>query len=245
MNAVQQNEFTESLKKLGRRLPEPKAVLVISAHWETEGTRVTDGAELKQIYDFSGFPASLSRLKYSPPGAPALAERITHLGNSGQIIPDRNRGLDHGAWTVLHHLYSDADIPTIQLSLDTRLTEEGHFSLGRLLLPLRKEGVLILGSGNMVHNLNDIAMDQYVQPYDWAHFCDEALKNSLDCQDDDRLLKYGDLDRSLIRRMAPTTEHFLPLLYITALRAKLEPLTYFHQGFQHGSISMRSFVVGN
>ncbi len=244
MNAIQQNEFTESLKKVGRTLPTPKQIVVISAHWLTQGTHLTDGAEPKQIYDFAGFPSSLSRLRYTPPGSSALALRISKLSTAGQISLDSTWGLDHGAWSILHHMFPEADVPVVQISLNSEATESEHFALGRLLAPLRTEGVLIIGSGNIVHNLGDISMDQYPQTYDWARTCDLAVKSCLDSQDDDLLKKYGGLDKSLVRRMAPSNDHYLPLLYIAALRNKAEPVTYFHQGFQHGSISMRSFIVG-
>jgi 4,5-DOPA dioxygenase extradiol len=244
MNVVQQNDFTRSLASLGVRLPRPRLILVISAHWETEGTFVTGAAHPKQIYDFYGFPDELYEIIYSPEGSTADANRIASLGKGIPVTLNTQWGIDHGSWAILKHIYPRHDIPVIQLSLDGTKDEAAHFKLASVLLPLRSEGVLIIGSGNIVHNLRLISWQQFGEaPFAWARKFDEQVKYALDQRDNDLLVRYDSKDGETGRYAVPTNEHYLPLLYIAALRRESETIEYIHEGFQHRSISMRSFIV--
>lgn len=244
MNIVQKNDFTESLRLAGERLPKPRLILCISAHWVTDGAFVTGAAQPRQIYDFYGFPDELYEVAYGPHGSVRDAERVSALGASVQVSLDTRWGIDHGTWSVLHHLYPDHAIPVIQLSLDGNKDEAEHFKLAAFLQPLRSEGVLIIGSGNIVHNLRLISWQQYgEEPFAWARRFDDQVKNALERRDDDLLIRYDSKDREAGVNAVPTNEHYLPLLYVAALRGDKENIEYIHEGFQHRSISMRSFIV--
>jgi 4,5-DOPA dioxygenase extradiol len=245
MNIIQQNDFTESLRMAGTALPKPRLILCVSAHWVTDGTFVTGAAKPKQIYDFYGFPDDLYQVSYRADGSPKDAEYITRLGKGLPVSPDEHRGIDHGTWAVLHHLYPGHDIPVIQLSLDGNKDEAEHFKLASFLQPLRAEGVLIIGSGNIVHNLRLISWQQFgEEPFPWARKFDEQVTDSLERKDDGLLIRYDSRDKDMGFHAVPTNEHYLPLLYIAALRGTKERIEYIHEGFQHRSVSMRSFVVG-
>lgn len=244
MNIIQQNDFTESLRKTGSALPKPRLILCVSAHWVTDGAFVTGAAKPKQIYDFYGFPDKLYDVIYDPAGSPKDAEYITRLGKNIPVSPDDHWGIDHGTWAVLHHLYPGHDIPVIQLSLDGNKEEEEHYRLASFLQPLRSDGVLIIGSGNIVHNLRLISWHQFgEEPFPWARKFDEQVTDALARRDDDLLINFDSRDRDTGFHAVPTNEHYLPLLYIAALRGKVENVEYIHEGFQHRSVSMRSFIA--
>ena len=244
MNIVQKNDFTESLRQAGQALPEPRCILCISAHWVMDGTFVTAGDLPKQIYDFYGFPAELYEIAYPAPGSPKDAEHISMLGKNIPVAPSDCWGIDHGAWAILHHLFPKNGIPVIQLSLDTNKEEAEHFKLAKFLEPLRSESFLIIGSGNIVHNLQLMSWQQFgEEPYPWARRFDEQVRDALDRRDDALLIEYDGRDREAGQRAVPTNEHYLPLLYIAALRGSKENIEYIHEGIQHRSVSMRSFIV--
>jgi 4,5-DOPA dioxygenase extradiol len=244
MNIVQQNEFTASLRQAGKALPKPRCILCVSAHWVTDGTFVTGAAHPKQIYDFYGFPDELYAVTYRASGSLQDASRVAMLGKDIPVSPNNGWGIDHGTWAVLHHLYPQADIPVIQLSLDGNKDEAEHHKLASLLQPLRSEGVLIIGSGNIVHNLRLISWQQFgEEPFPWARKFDEQVTDALARKDDDLLINFDSRDRDMGFYAVPTNEHYLPLLYIAALRGKAERVEYIHEGFQHRSVSMRSFIV--
>jgi 4,5-DOPA dioxygenase extradiol len=244
MNIIQQNDFTESLRKAGTALPRPRLILCVSAHWVTAGTFVTAAAKPKQIYDFYGFPDELYQVVYRAAGSPKDSKYITRLGKNIPVSPDDHWGIDHGTWAVLHHLYPGNDIPVIQLSLDGNKEEKEHYRLASFLQPLRSESVLIIGSGNIVHNLRLISWQQFgEEPFPWARKFDEQVTDALARKDDDLLISFDSRDRDMGFHAVPTNEHYLPLLYIAALRGNKEKIEYIHEGFQHRSVSMRSFIV--
>jgi 4,5-DOPA dioxygenase extradiol len=244
MNIAQKNDFTESLRLTGEKLPKPRCILCVSAHWVTDGAFVTGAARPKQIYDFYGFPDELYEVNYRAAGSLKDAGRVAMLGKDIPVLPNNGWGIDHGAWSVLHHLYPAHDIPVIQLSLDGSKGEAEHYKLASLLQPLRSEGVLIIGSGNIVHNLRLISRQQFgEEPFSWAERFDEQVKGALDRRDKDLLIRYDSRDREAGANAVPTNEHYLPLLYVAALRGDKERIEYVHEGFQHRSVSMRSFIV--
>ncbi len=244
MNALEDNAFTRDLQQWGKGLPRPKAVLVVSAHWETRGSWVSVAQQPATIHDFGGFPKALFEVQYPAPGAPEEARMAAEVAASFHVGLDSDYGLDHGAWSVLRHLFPNADVPVFQLSLDHFQGPEYHYRLAKQLLPLRERGVLILGSGNLVHNLGILnCRDPNATPFDWAAEFDTQAAESLEKRDHSLLLK-GPTLSAAARLAIPTAEHFLPLLYTAALQTPEDDLRYIHEGFQHGSISMRSFQVG-
>lgn len=243
MNIVLDNGFTRSLRDLGRTLPRPKAVLVVSAHWLTRGTFVSCASRPQQVYDFYGFPDALYEVQYPAPGSPADAESVVRRGAGFPVRCSRERGLDHAAWAVLTHMYPGADVPVLELSLDIFRPARDHHHFAKDLAQLRDEGMLIIGSGNIVHNLAlmDPAMD--AGPFAWALRFDEAVKDALLSGDHIRLVEY---DRALPDALlaVPTNDHYLPLLYVAALQQPGERITFTHESIQHGSVSMRCFLIG-
>lgn len=241
MNAISENRYTQTLKKLGEDLPRPQAILVVSAHWMTEGTWITGMPKPKTIHDFYGFPQALFDVQYPAPGQPQLAEQVE------RTLPDVHAdteawGLDHGTWSVLRHMYPEADIPVVQLSLYMAKPAEYHFELGRQLRQLRNKGVLILGSGNLVHNLGKIRWSDSAEPYDWAIEFDEWLKAQL-LQRNVRALMQ-DFQQSEIGRLSvPTLDHYLPMLYVLGAADEKEELSFEYESVDNGSISMRSFKI--
>ena len=237
LNIVLENAFTASLRNLGQMLPQPRAVLVVSAHWLTDGTYLTVAAQPDLIYDFQGFPEVLYRERYDCPGAPELAEI---LAEAAGVRHDARRGLDHAAWAILKHIYPRADRPVAELSLDYRQPPAYHWELGRRLASLRQKGILVIGSGNIVHNLRlaDFA-NMEAEPYDWALDFDRETQNLLERRDDVALV-----DRAGASKAVPTNEHYLPLLYVLGMTGADEPLRSLHASFQNKSISMRSFLIG-
>jgi 4,5-DOPA dioxygenase extradiol len=242
MNIIADNSYTRSMQELGRILPSPSVVLVVSAHWQTRGTYVTSAAEPPTIYDFYGFPPALYREKYQAPGSPAIAERVRQVSQN-RILPDGTRGIDHAAWAVLKHMYPAAEIPVLEMSLDVNLSAAEHYALGQTLAPLRQEGVLIIGSGNLVHNLSRIDFDSmYGKKYDWAERFDKLMEELLLEREHGQLIEFDALPDN--RLAIPTDEHYLPMLYAVALQEAAEELHFCCSDIQNGSISMRSFVIG-
>lgn len=240
MNAIAKNTFTNTLNNLGQSLPTPEAILIISAHWLTKGTWVTSMLTPKTIYDFYGFPQELFNVQYSAPGSPQLARTVQQLVTDPKIsADDSDWGLDHGTWSVLRHLYPQAKIPVVQLSLDITQPPEFHFALGRKLRALREQGVLIIGSGNVVHNLRHIKWSIDAKPHDWAIEFDEWVKQKAEARDFQSLV--SNATQSEAGRLSiPTTDHYFPLLYILGAAEEKEGLYFDVEEIQNSSISMRS-----
>lgn len=242
INAILVNSFTKSLTELGVTLNTPKAICVVSAHWLTGGTWVTTQAKPATIYDFGRFDDRLFEIKYPAPGAPESAHFTSGL-LPGKIYEDQNRGLDHGVWTVLRHVFPKADIPIYQLSLDVDLTPQKHMELANSLQVLRKAGVMVIGSGNLVHNLYDIVWDnERAKPFDWAVEFDNRVSGLLQTQNFNALANFQSWG-NLALAAHPTYEHYLPLMYVLGMAHQNEGLYTFHEGIDYASISMRSFVI--
>lgn len=242
MNAIEDNAFHRTWQGLGETLPRPRAVLCISAHWETPGVVLTVTARPGTIHDFRGFPPALFEVEYPAPGDPALAARTAELLADFDASLEERRGLDHGAWSVLRPMYPDADVPVVQLGLDTRQTGDFHYRLGRSLAPLREEGVLILASGNAVHNLRLLDYRD-PRPPEWARAADAEIRSRIRAGDHAALIDYAGLGPEVCRGI-PTPEHYLPLLYAVALQEPGEPLRFFNEAVW-GTISMTSLVIGD
>jgi len=242
MNIVNHNAYTQSLQRLGAALPKPEAILVVSAHWLTERTFVCSANKPEQIYDFYGFPEKLYAVKYHPSGAPKIAQFILDELKAEKILSDSNWGIDHASWAVLVHMYPNADIPVLEISLDVTKTDQEHFALAQKLTFLRLQNVLIIGSGNIVHNLHRMDYNEDAEPYPWAVEFDKYIKDALLQKDIDRLLHYKEL--SPVGKIAvPTNDHYLPMLYSAALLKEGEQVVFFHESIQNASISMRCFIV--
>jgi 4,5-DOPA dioxygenase extradiol len=239
MNAIEDNEFSQAWSEMGKTLPRPAAVLSICAHWETEGTRVTAMKNPRTLHDFYGFPPELYEQQYPAPGSPELARQVGMVLRGVEM--DYEWGLDHGTWVVLKRVFPKADVPVVQLSLDRRKSPEEHYELGKRLKFLREKRILILGSGNLVHNLG-LAM-RNEGAYDWAREFDEKVKGLVLSEDHGALIHYERLGEAA-RLSIPTNEHYLPLLYVLALKEREEPLRFFAEKITAGSISMRSFMIG-
>jgi len=242
MNTLARNQYTEAWRKLGGGAPKPKAILAISAHWLTRGTAVTAMASPRTIHDFGGFPQALFDVQYPAPGDPELASRVCALLAPVQVHLDRKWGLDHGTWSVLAHAYPDADIPVVQLSMDGTKPAAFHYELAKRLLPLRGEGVLIVGSGNVVHNLM-LTRSGGGLAFDWAKRFNEMVRHALLTRNHPALIEYERLGEDA-HLSVPTPEHFLPLLYIVALQEEDESVVFAVDGYEAGSLGMLSFVAG-
>jgi len=242
MNAIHNNDFTSDLKKLGTVIPEPDAILVISAHWLTRGTRITSGKDPEQIYDFYGFPEELYNVKYQPQGSPEIAAMVSGSVPGVTVTPDEDRGIDHAAWAVLKHIYPGAEIPVLELSVDMNISPEQHYKTGKLLSGLRDKGLLIIGSGNIVHN--PAVMDYYegVESQKWAVEFDERVKKNLIEDNHGELIEYEKWGK-ISKYAVPTDEHYIPMLYAVSLKQNGEKLEFIHEAIHHGSISMRSFII--
>jgi 4,5-DOPA dioxygenase extradiol len=240
MNAIERNEFHLGWSAVARRLPRPRAVLCVSAHWETQDAHVTAASAPGTIHDFYGFPKALFDVRYPAPGDPALAARVASLVTGERIGLDPGRGLDHGAWSVLVAMYPDADVPVVQLSIDTSRPGQHHYALARQLAPLRDEGVLVMGSGNIVHNLR---LFDFRDPTarEWAIKADEEIRAHIIARDHDALMAYP--AREDAHLPVPTPEHYLPLLYAIALQQGGETARFFNAEVR-GSISMTSVLIG-
>lgn len=243
MNAIEDNDFTRALAALGPRLPRPKAVLCVSAHWLTRGTRVTGMAKPRTIHDFSGFPEALERVSYPAPGSPEVAALVREtLGDGVVAVDEREWGLDHGAWSVLRHVFPKADVPVVQLGIDVAADARRHFDLGRALRPLRDKGILIMGSGNVVHNLRRISWETDARPVDWAVAFDGWVKERLLKREFDALLDPARAPGGELS--VPTLDHYDPLLYVLGAAHEREAARLEYEGIQNGSISMLSVGFG-
>ncbi len=241
MNAIEDNEFSRAWIKAAQKLPRPTAILCISAHWETAGTQVTAMERPKTIYDFYGFPEALYRVHYAPHGAPDLAQYIQGTIRKTPVGLDIDWGLDHGTWSVLSRMFPQADVPVIQLSLDRTRDPGFHYELGKELRGLRKKGVLIVGSGNIVHNLRDIVWED--KAFDWAVEFDERMRQFILDGNHEAIIHYSKLGTTA-RQAVPTNEHYLPLLYVLALQDKKDAIGFFAEKVTLGSMSMRSLRIG-
>jgi 4,5-DOPA dioxygenase extradiol len=243
MNAIEQNAYTQSLNKLGQKLEKPKAIMVVSAHWQTRGTYVHTSPAPKTIHDFGGFPKALFDVQYPAKGSPDFAEAVTKQVTSTKIMHDDDWGLDHGAWAVLRQMYPDANIPVFQMSLDFSKGPAYHYQLAKELDALRSKGLLILGSGNIVHNLGILDWNSpHGKGFDWAIEFDEKVKQNLINRKHDELIDYNKLGKAA-QLSVPTNEHYLPMLYVAALQQKKEEISFIYEEMQMGSISMRCFMI--
>ena len=244
MNTLQDNAYTRGWAAIGKEVPRPNAILSVSAHWYISGTSVTAMAAPRTIHDFGGFPPELYRVDYPAPGDPALATRVRDLLAPISVKPDEGWGLDHGTWTVLRHMFPLANIPAVQLSIDERQPAEYHYEVGKRLARLRDEGVLIVGSGNLVHNLQAYAWERHeAEPFEWAVRFEEKVRELLLVGDDDPLIAYETLGRDAALSI-PTPDHYLPLLYVIALRRESDPISFPVEGVDGGSMSMLAVRIG-
>ncbi len=247
MYAIEPNRYTEAWRELGASLPRPAAILSVSAHWYIRGTAVTAMARPRTIHDFGGFPRALFEVEYPAPGAPDLARRVQQLLAPVPVALDEDTtqgwGLDHGTWSVLVHAFPQADIPVVQLSLDAAQSSDWHYALARRLAPLRDEGVLIIGSGNIVHNLRRLAWADDTPPYAWSQRFSEWVRGHMLAGEHTPLLHYlGNGEDA--RLSVPTPEHYLPLLYVIAQQQPGEAVSFPVEGIEMGAIDMRSVAVG-
>ncbi len=245
MNGIEENEFVAGFREIGRRIPKPNAVLCVSAHWETKGTFVTAMDKPKTIHDFFGFPEELYEVQYPAPGKPDLAKEIADFINKTVVALDYEWGLDHGCWVVLKRIFPSADVPVIQLSLDYSKSSQFHYDLAKELSVFRQRGVLIIGSGNMVHNLGMLAWDNPDSVgfgYDWALEASEKMKKYIMNNDYQRLIDYRSQGRAFDLAI-PTPEHYLPLLYALAMKKEDEEIFFFNDKAVAGSLTMTSLMI--
>ena len=247
MNAIADNAYSKALRVLGEKLrvKKPRAAIVVSAHWETDGLQVLTAPEPRTIHDFYGFPRSLFEVQYPAKGEPALATRVLDMLQDEAAVGTTQWGFDHGVWSVMRHLWPDADLPIVMVSIARRLDPETHFRVGRLLKPLRDEGVLILGSGNIVHNLKEIQWDESASAFPWATEFDLKIKKALEERDEKILINSSRASDLAARKSVPTREHFLPLVPVFAASDESEKPSFFAEEIQNGSISMRSVIYGH
>jgi 4,5-DOPA dioxygenase extradiol len=246
MNGIENNAFSNYWKQLAKEIPTPKAVLVVSAHWLTRGTKITAMDFPKTIHDFGGFPQALFDVQYPAPGNPELAKETTAIIASTKVELDHDWGLDHGTWTVVRHMYPDANIPVLQLSIDYTKSPQYHYELAKELYNLRKKGVLVLGSGNMVHNLRMVAWDKIDEPefgYDWALQMNTTFKELIGNNEHNKLINFQNLGREA-QLSIPTPEHYLPLLYTLGLKNNKEAVSFFNDKAVGGSLTMTSVRMG-
>lgn len=246
MNAIEKNEFVAGFRSISNEIARPKAIICISAHWETKGTHVTIMKQPPTIHDFAGFPKELYYVEYPAPGDPDLAYQTRKLINKTNVVPDEHWGLDHGAWSVIRHMYPNAQIPVIQLSLDYTKPARYHYELARELKMLRHKGILIVGSGNIVHNLRSVSWEKLNENfgYDWALEANQKIKTFIEANDHQSLIDY-EKQGNAFRMAIPTPEHYLPLLYSLALQDKNEKIDFFNDKPVAGSISMTSLRIGD
>jgi 4,5-DOPA dioxygenase extradiol len=244
MNAIEVNAYTKAWSRIAGTFPRPKSILSVSAHWYVAGTAVTAMDSPRTIHDFGGFPRELFEFEYPAPGDPALAQRIRELLAPVETGLDGRWGLDHGTWSVLCHLYPEADIPVVQLSIDETRPATFHYDLGRRLAPLREEGCLVIGSGNVVHNLHAYAWGRHAaEPFDWAVRFEQNIRQAMLGADDAALVGYESLGRDA-RLSAPTPDHYLPLLYVAGSRHEEDRVTFPVEGIDGGSVSMLTAKFG-
>lgn len=246
MNAIEENEFVEGWRNLGKTIPRPKAILVVSAHWETKGTFVTVAPKPQTIHDFGGFPKALYDVQYPAPGSPELANETKRIITKTAVGLDEKWGLDHGAWSVIRRIYPEADVPVIEMSMDYSQGPQYHYELGKQLAALRNKGVLIIGSGNMVHNLRMVAWDKMNEPeygFDWAIQANDKFKQLIQTGNHKELINYTSLGRE-VQLAVPTPDHYLPLLYALALKEENEAVSFFNDKPVMGSLTMTSLRIG-
>lgn len=246
MNAIEQNEFSKEWQRIGSNMMKPNAILCISAHWLTRGTFVTGMEHPKTIHDFGGFPKELFEVQYPAPGSPQLAADVKELIHSVNVGLDEDWGLDHGCWSVVKHLYPDADVPVIQLSIDYNQPAAYHYALAKELAALRKKGILIVGSGNMVHNLGMVAWDKMHEPdfaFDWAQDANNMMKRFITEHNHDALVDFRAQGKAFDLAI-PTPDHYYPMIYALALQGKDEALSFFNDKAVMGSLTMTSFRIG-
>lgn len=246
MNAIEENEFVNGFRNIGKTINKPNAIICISAHWETKGTFVTAMEHPPTIHDFGGFPQALFDVQYPAPGSPALAKETKDIITKTTVGLDEKWGLDHGAWSVIKHLYPDADVPVIQLSLDYTQTPQYHYDLAKQLASLRKKGVLIVGSGNLVHNLRMVAWDKLnagEYGYDWALEAKAKMNQFILSNDHQQLINFKSQGKAFDLAI-PTPEHYLPLLYTLALKDEKEKVSLFNDKALAGSLTMTSVKIG-
>lgn len=246
MNGIEDNEFSRTWKQMAKEIPVPKAVLVISAHWLSRGTKITAMNFPQTIHDFGGFPKALHEVQYPAPGNPVLAKETAALIQSTKVELDHDWGLDHGAWTIVRHMYPKADIPVLQLSIDYTKGPQYHYDLAKELYALRKKGVLIMGSGNMVHNLRMVAWDKLNETaygYDWALHMNSKFKELIGNGLHDQLIKYESLGKEALLAI-PTPDHYWPLLYTLGLKGKQDDVSFFNDKAVGGSLTMTSVRLG-
>lgn len=247
MNGIEDNEFVREFKKLGQQLDKPNAIIVVSAHWETIGTKVTAMENPPTIHDFGGFPKELYEVQYPAPGNPKLAKDISQMLHPNyEVTLDHRWGLDHGSWTVVKHIFPNADVPIIQLSLNKSYTPKDHYQLAQQLQKLRSKGVLIVGSGNMVHNLRQVAWDKISENYgyDWALEAKNKMNQWILDGNFEQLINYRSQGKAFDLAI-PTPEHFLPLLYTLGLRNEKDEVSLFNDVPLAGSLSMTSVKLSN
>ncbi len=246
MNGIEDTEFSRRWASMAKEIPVPAAVLVVSAHWFTKGTHITAMDFPKTIHDFGGFPKELFEVQYPAPGNPALAKETASMIHSTNVGLSHDWGLDHGTWTVVRHMYPQANIPVLQLSIDYTKDTKYHYDLAKEIYGLRKKGVLIIGSGNMVHNLRMVAWDKLNEPeygYDWAKQMNQTFKELITNGSDDKLIQYQNLGKEALLSI-PTPEHYLPLIYTLGLKGKTETVSFFNDKAVGGSLTMTSVKFG-
>lgn len=246
MNGIEDNEFSRRWTQMAKEIPTPVAVLVVSAHWFSKGTRITAMDFPETIHDFGGFPQALFEVQYTAPGNPALARETASIIHSAKVELDHDWGLDHGAWTVVRHMYPEANIPVLQLSIDYTKGPQYHYDLAKELHGLRKKGVLIIGSGNMVHNLRMVAWNKMDEPgygYDWALKMNDVFKQHISNGDHKPLIRYEGFGRDG-QLAIPTPEHYLPLLYTLGLKSGRDEVSFFNDKAVAGSLTMTSVKIG-
>lgn len=245
MNGIEDTDFSRRWTQMAKEIPTPKAVLVVSAHWFTQGTKITAMDFPQTIHDFGGFPQALFDVQYPAPGQPALAKETSALIRSAHVELDHDWGLDHGTWTIVRHMYPEANIPVLQLSIDYSKGAQHHYDLAKELYALRKKGVLIIGSGNMIHNLRMAAWDKLndAYGYDWAMKMNETFKSLITDNDHKALINYSLLGKEATLAI-PTPEHYLPLMYTLGLKGKNDTTSFFNDKVVGGSLNMTSVKFG-
>jgi 4,5-DOPA dioxygenase extradiol len=246
MNGIEDTEFSRRWTQMAKEIPTPKAVLVVSAHWFTKGTKITAMDFPETIHDFGGFPKELYEVQYPAPGSPVLAKETAELLHSAHVELDHDWGLDHGAWTVVRHMYPEANIPVLQLSIDYTKGPQYHYDLAKELYALRKKGVLIIGSGNMVHNLRMVAwnkLNDTEYAYDWAAHMNNTFKELIANGDFKPLINYTSLGKEALLAV-PTPEHYLPLMYTLGVKSNKDNVSFFNDKAVGGSLTMTSAKLG-
>lgn len=242
MNVIDDNDYTKHLKRLCNELPKPKSIVIVSAHWLTNGTFVTCDKNPEQIYDFYGFPQKLYEIQYKPSGSPELAVQIIEMCKEKGLQCSLKWGIDHAAWAVLHHFYPEADIPVIEISIDLNRPPSYHYEIGKIFQKLRENEILVIGSGNLVHNLYEFDYNTDAISYDWATDADETIKKLILSEDIEGLFTFP-RSTELGHKAVPSPDHYYPMLYIMGIKLPEEKIEFTFEGFQNASISMRSFKI--